>query len=103
MGRPVVAAQIGGLPEVVAHGETGLLTEVDDGAAFARAITTLLDQPEIARQMGWAARRRAQELFSWDRYVDAYDEIYRKLNAGARECVTYGKRIKARRRRETWD
>ena len=85
MGRPVVAAQIGGLPEVVAHGETGLLTEVDDGAAFARAITTLLDQPEIARQMGWAARRRAQELFSWDRYVDAYDEIYRKLNAGARE------------------
>jgi glycogen(starch) synthase len=85
MGRPVVAARIGGLPEVVAHEETGLLTEVDDCAAFARAIMSLLQQPEIARQMGRAARRRAQELFSWDRHVDAYDELYRKLTAGTRE------------------
>jgi glycogen(starch) synthase len=85
MARPVVATRIGGLPEVVAHGETGLLTEVDDGAAFALAIMSLLQQPEIARQMGRAARLRAQDIFSWERHVNAYDELYRKVIRGARE------------------
>jgi glycogen(starch) synthase len=85
MARPVVATRLGGLPEVVAHGETGLLIDGDDGSGFARAIISLLERPELARQMGDAARRRAREVFSWERHVNAYDELYRKLISDARQ------------------
>lgn len=79
MARPVVATRVGGLPEVVVHQQTGLLVERDDSQALAEAIASLLAHPERATQMGQAARHRAQEVFSWERCVDAYDALYRKL------------------------
>jgi glycosyltransferase involved in cell wall biosynthesis len=79
LGRPVIAAQVGGLPEVVVHAETGWLTESDNGTALAEAIEFLLEQPEKIRRMGRAARVRAQTEFSWERYVDHYDALYRRL------------------------
>jgi glycogen(starch) synthase len=83
MGRPVVAARDGGLPEVVAHGETGLLVEKEDAAGLAVALSVLLDEPHTAIRMGQAARQRAHELFSMERCVDGYDALYRKLGAAA--------------------
>jgi len=80
MARPVVATRVGGLPEVVLHEQTGLLVEPEDGTALAAAIAWLFAHPERATQMGQAARRRAQEVFSWERCVDAYDALYRKLS-----------------------
>ena len=79
MARPVVAARVGGLPEVVVHEETGLLVEKDNSQAFAEAIALLLTHPERAMQLGQAARRHAIETFSWDQHVNAYDALYRKL------------------------
>jgi len=79
MARPVVATRVGGLPEVVAHGQTGLLVEKDDPQALAEAIAWLLAHPDQAAEMGQAARRRALEIFSWERCVDAYDALYRKV------------------------
>jgi glycogen(starch) synthase len=79
MARPVVATRVGGLPEVVAHGQTGLLVEKDDPPALAVAIAFLLDHPELATEMGKTARLRAQDLFSLKRHVDAYDALYRQL------------------------
>ncbi len=79
MARPVVATRVGGLPEVVVHERTGFLIESENSAALAQAITGLLEQPERARQMGQAARRRAKEVFSWERYVNAYDALYQQL------------------------
>ncbi len=79
MARPVVATRVGGLPEAIADGKTGVLVERDDSHALAEAITYLLDHPEVATRMGEAARRRAQELFSWTRHVDAFDAVYRRL------------------------
>jgi glycogen(starch) synthase len=79
MARPVVATRVGGLPEVVAHQQTGLLVEKEDSRALAEAITYLLDHPEIATKMGEAARSRAQAIFSWKRHVDAFDALYRQL------------------------
>lgn len=55
-GVPVVACQIAGVPEVVRHGESGLLVPPDDPAAFAAAITRLLCNPDLRRQMGALAR-----------------------------------------------
>jgi len=86
MARPVVGARIWGLPEIVAHGETGLLTEPDDSDGLAEAITALLDHPEQATRMGQCARRRVENLFGWDRYVDAYDALYRSLGQEVGAC-----------------
>ena len=79
MARPVVATHVGGLPEVVVHQETGLLVENGDTGGLTEAVAHLLDHPETAIQMGQVARRRAQEFFSFERCVDAYDALYRKL------------------------
>src|SRR5215813_11404398 len=54
-----------GVPEVVAHGETGLLVETNDSYGIAEATLRLLECPELATQIGQAARRRAQRMFSW--------------------------------------
>jgi glycogen(starch) synthase len=83
MGRPVVATRVGGLPEIVVHEKTGLLVDDATPEAFAAAIRLLLEQPQTATAFGHAARRRVQELFSFERYVDAYDELYRKIGKEA--------------------
>jgi glycogen(starch) synthase len=84
MARPIVATRVGGLPEVVVDGETGLLVENGDDDALVAAIAFLLENPEIAVSMGQAARRRAREVFSWTNYVDAYESLYRKLMSAER-------------------
>ena len=82
MVRPIVATDVGGLPEAVVHEETGLLVGKEDSYALAKAITFLLDHPEVAAAMGRAGRLRAQQLFSLERYIDAYDALYRRLIDG---------------------
>ena len=79
MGRPLVATCVGGLPEVVAHEQTGLLVNLEDSRALADAVELLLRRPAMAIQMGLNARSRAQQLFSWQRHVDGYDALYKKL------------------------
>jgi glycogen(starch) synthase len=79
MTRPVIAADIGGLPEVVAHGVTGLVVPPEDSGALAQAVVWLLENAEAAEGMGRAARTRASELFSWDGYVDVTDALYREI------------------------
>jgi glycogen(starch) synthase len=79
MGRPVVATRVGGLPEVVLHGETGLVVGKEDGAALAEAILFLLEHPDEAARLGEAARRRAADAFSMERYLDQHDALYRRL------------------------
>lgn len=79
MARPVVAARVEGLPEVVAHEETGLLVEPENAGSLARAIGFLLEHPETAIQLGEEARRRALGIFGWPRYVEAHDALYQRL------------------------
>jgi glycosyltransferase involved in cell wall biosynthesis len=61
LGRPVVAARTGGIPQLVAEGETGLLVEPGDAPALAAALKSLLDAPERRARMGEAALRFAAE------------------------------------------
>jgi len=77
--RPVIAARTGGLPEVVVHGETGVLFKKDDPNDLARQVIHLLHHPETARQLGNAARERAQHMFSLERATDEYDTLYRTI------------------------
>ena len=83
MARPVVATSVGGLPEVIVHQQTGLLVGPEDSSALAAAVISVLGNPDRSAEMGQAARVRVRELFSWDRYVGAYDALYRKLIGAA--------------------
>jgi len=86
MERPIVAARVGGLPELVVDGETGRLAEKEDGEALAEAVCGLLSRPEDAVRMGRAARRRALESFPFERLVDQYEAVYRKVGRDWSEC-----------------
>ncbi|MEZ2371241.1 glycogen synthase [Arthrobacter sp. RCC_34] len=92
-GAAVVASATGGIPEVVAHGETGLLVpleQVTDGTGtpldpqkfvndFAAALNEVVSDPEKARTMGRAGRRRAEENFSWDSIAQTTLDVYRTV------------------------
>lgn len=83
MERPVVAARVGGLPEVVEDGTTGLVVGAEDSAALADAMISLLTDRKMSDEMGRAARQRAEAHFSWVRCVDAYEALYeRTLHLG---------------------
>jgi glycosyltransferase involved in cell wall biosynthesis len=66
-GVPIVATAVGGTPEVVVDGETGLLADAGDAEALARRSLDLLDDPERRRRLGDAGRRRVAEHFSVER------------------------------------
>jgi glycosyltransferase involved in cell wall biosynthesis len=76
-GRPVIATRTDGIPEVVRHGETGILVEPGRVGPLARAMDTLLGDPRLRRRLGEAGRRVAAEKFSWDEVMRRYGEIFR--------------------------
>ncbi|MFJ8079368.1 glycogen synthase [Streptomyces sp. NPDC096205] len=80
-GTPVVASRVGGIPEVVADGETGLLVPVDDDfeAGLTRALDSVLADPGGARRMGEAGRARAVGEFGWDAVARRTADLYRKI------------------------
>jgi len=81
MARPVVSTRVGGIPELVVDGETGLLVEADDCAGLADAILFLLDHPEEAERLGEAARQRSLKLFDFEQTADSYQSLYRRVVA----------------------
>ena len=87
-GKPIIAARVSGLPEAVIPGETGLLIEKEDSQALANAICYLFERPETIARMGQTGRRRARELFSEEKCVDAYDALYRQLRGGNAHATT---------------
>lgn len=83
-GLPVVASRVGGLPEAVVDGETGLLVPPADPAALAAAITRLAADPARARELGAAGRARVQARFSMTAMAEGTLAVYRELVGGGR-------------------
>jgi len=79
LARPVVATVVGGLPEVVVDGETGLLVAPRDHVALARAVGALLSDPARARALGEAGLRRVETEFTVERMVAGYLALYERL------------------------
>jgi len=73
---PVVGTHVGGLPEVVVDGETGLLVPPNDSEALAKAILQLVSDPEMRRAMGAAGRCRVQEHFTIQNTARRIKEVY---------------------------
>ncbi len=84
---PVVATSVGGLPEVVVHGETGYLFPVGDVDSMARAAIQVLRDDGLRERLGRAARKRAVEHFDQDRVVGRYRDIYQRVVAGVGQPV----------------
>jgi glycosyltransferase involved in cell wall biosynthesis len=79
--RPVIAAEIGGLGELVEEGVTGLLVPPGEAEPLAAAIVALASDPALAARMGNAGRRRALDRFLQDRCTDRTELLYRELLA----------------------
>ena len=78
-GTAVVASAVGGIPEVVQDGRTGLLVPPDDEAALADAINAFVDDPARAAEFGARGRARAVAEFSWDTIAAQTAELYARL------------------------
>jgi glycosyltransferase involved in cell wall biosynthesis len=83
-GLPIVATSVGGNPEVVEDGATGLLVPPRDSDALARAISRLLAHAEMARRFGAAGRQRVARHFSLERMTQDTEGLYRQLLETAR-------------------
>lgn len=75
-GVPVVGTQVGGIPEIVLDGETGLLVRPGDARALAEAIETLLDDPARRERMGRTGAQIARARYSLEAMLDALENLY---------------------------
>ncbi|MFT5112892.1 MAG: glycogen(starch) synthase [Parasphingorhabdus sp.] len=80
-GRPVIASNQGGLPEVVVDGETGLLVSTENPIELAQAINQLLLSPGLATRLGNRAWKLAQSRFSFAEHIDQYVKTYEAISS----------------------
>lgn len=77
-GAAIVASNVGGIPEVVKHGETGLLVPADNPELLARALLELLNNAEYRDSLAAAGTKQVEELFTAEHIGDQYLELYRR-------------------------
>lgn len=76
---PVVASNVGGLPEVIEHGRTGFMHDPEDVNGHVSSVMRLLDDEALRRRMGRAARKDVRERFDKDEMISRYIEVYDSL------------------------
>jgi glycosyltransferase involved in cell wall biosynthesis len=81
---PVVATDVGGLPQAITDGANGRLVRSRDAAALAEAIGDLLTRPETGRALGLAARARVAREFGWARVAERFEQAYERASAARR-------------------
>lgn len=75
-GKPIIASNTGGIPEVVKHELNAILVPPGDSTALAKELQTMLKNSEMRLRLGNAAQKRAKESFSIDHMVNAYESVY---------------------------
>ena len=88
--KPVVASRVGGLPEVVQHGVTGLLVPPNDVPALAAALKQLVQDAPLRAALGAAGRLMVEERYRWDACVDTMVAAYREIIAAGSEGAAVG-------------
>jgi len=79
MGKPVISTNVGGIPEVVQDGVTGILVTPRNSKALAHAIIRLFNDSQLGKSMGNAGRRRVEEHFTLQAHVQRIEEIYLEI------------------------
>jgi glycosyltransferase involved in cell wall biosynthesis len=77
--KPVVATNVGGIPEIIDHGATGLLVRPDDPEGLAEAIVKILSEPDLAAKLARNALVTAQKKFKFENTGEAYEAVYESL------------------------
>jgi glycosyltransferase involved in cell wall biosynthesis len=77
--KPVVATSVGGIPEIIVSGETGYLHRPGDSSELARAILTLVENPDEAARIGEAAYRGASAKCSLQRFIEEMSQVYSEI------------------------
>jgi glycosyltransferase involved in cell wall biosynthesis len=77
-GKPVIASNIGGIPEVVEDGVTGLLFEPGNTESLARNIRYLWERPDLCQKMGEKARKKAMQKYCSEKYYKSLMDVYKK-------------------------
>ena len=78
-GKPVIGARAGGVPDVIADGEDGLLVPYGDVPALAQAIARLSDDAALAAQMGARGRAKVERSYTWDKIFGIVESAYKEL------------------------
>lgn len=76
---PVISTRVGGIPEVVLDGETGILVEPGDSEQLAQAILTLIENPALRRQMGERGRRHVLANYRWEDNAALMERLYHRF------------------------
>ena len=79
MRKPIVACRVGGIPEVITDGVTGILVPPKDSHALAKAIVGLISDEKAKRRFGEAARKVVEEQFSQEMAMKRVENLYRDL------------------------
>jgi glycosyltransferase involved in cell wall biosynthesis len=85
LGVPVLSTTAGSIPEVVKHGEHGLLVPPDDAQALAAAMGALGADPALRARLGAAGKVYASAHFTWDASAAAFERVYAQALANNRE------------------
>jgi glycosyltransferase involved in cell wall biosynthesis len=78
-GTPVIGSDVGGIPFVITHDATGLLTPPGDVRALAAACRRVLGDPELADRLAAAGRRHVNDRYAWDPLMDRYLDAFRSF------------------------
>jgi glycosyltransferase involved in cell wall biosynthesis len=81
--KPVIATEVGGVPEAITHGESGILVQPRDIDSMTVALLSLVDDDELRGRLSTAARKHIQNNFSVEKYVARLDQIYSKLGTAS--------------------
>jgi glycosyltransferase involved in cell wall biosynthesis len=82
--KPTVATDVGGIPELILDGETGLLVPPQDSDAIAQAVLRLLSDRDLRHRMGIRGRERVEKFFTWDIHAEKLRRIYEKISVNHR-------------------
>ena len=91
-GLPVVASNVGGIPELVEDGRTGHLVQPGDATALADSVIALLQQPQRLEEFGRAGRSKVEQSYSFDRMVAQFEDLYERELAVRRQVMRSGTR-----------
>lgn len=78
---PIVATRVGGIPELVIDGETGVLVPPDDADQLAAGLCKVLESPQLRKKMGCAGRQRIEETFTLERKLNETEKLYLSMLA----------------------